>query len=88
MTKLSVSHHIYLVWTHTDGSAQTRSSEQDGSVSVTSSLLLRVQEVKELGDLSPHWDGLRHDVINHCNLLIGCYQETLAELDRLSGKVH
>ncbi|XP_056225650.1 type II inositol 3,4-bisphosphate 4-phosphatase-like isoform X1 [Seriola aureovittata] len=45
----------------------------------------RVQEVKELGDLSPHWDGLRHDVINHCNHLIGCYQETLAELDKLSA---
>uniref|UniRef100_A0A8C9ZNM6 Type II inositol 3,4-bisphosphate 4-phosphatase n=1 Tax=Sander lucioperca TaxID=283035 RepID=A0A8C9ZNM6_SANLU len=34
---------------------------------------------------SPHWDGLRHDVINHCNHLIGCYQETLAELDKLSA---
>ncbi|XP_044039765.1 type II inositol 3,4-bisphosphate 4-phosphatase-like isoform X2 [Siniperca chuatsi] len=45
----------------------------------------RVQEVKELGDLSPHWDGLRHDVINHCNHLIGSYQETLAELDKLSA---
>ncbi|XP_070785504.1 type II inositol 3,4-bisphosphate 4-phosphatase-like [Enoplosus armatus] len=45
----------------------------------------RVQEVKELGDLSPHWDGLRHDVINHCNHLIGCYRETLAELDKLSA---
>eukprot|EP00064_Thunnus_orientalis_P020297 superscaffoldBa00005507_g20431 len=45
----------------------------------------RVQEVKELGDLSPHWDGLRHDVINHCNHLLGCYQETLTELDKLSG---
>ncbi|KAM7386020.1 hypothetical protein PAMA_008915 [Pampus argenteus] len=44
----------------------------------------RVQEVKKLGDLSPHWDGLRHDVINHCNHLIGCYLETLAELDKLS----
>ncbi|XP_067435381.1 type II inositol 3,4-bisphosphate 4-phosphatase-like isoform X1 [Thunnus thynnus] len=44
----------------------------------------RVQEVKELGDLSPHWDGLRHDVINHCNHLLGCYQETLTELDKLS----
>ncbi|XP_037538296.1 type II inositol 3,4-bisphosphate 4-phosphatase [Nematolebias whitei] len=44
----------------------------------------RVQEVKELGDLSPHWDGLRHDVISHCDHLIGCYQETLAELDKLS----
>ncbi|KAI3376018.1 hypothetical protein L3Q82_016547, partial [Scortum barcoo] len=46
---------------------------------------VRVQEVKELGDLSPHWDGLRHDVINHCNHLIGCYQETLGELEKLSA---
>ncbi|XP_071315626.1 type II inositol 3,4-bisphosphate 4-phosphatase-like isoform X3 [Trachinotus anak] len=45
----------------------------------------RVQDVKELGDLSPHWDGLRHDVINHCSHLIGCYQETLADLDKLSA---
>ncbi|XP_026177954.1 type II inositol 3,4-bisphosphate 4-phosphatase-like [Mastacembelus armatus] len=45
----------------------------------------RVQEVKDLGDLSPHWDGLRHDVIDHCNHLIGCYQETLVELDKLSA---
>ncbi|KAG7232699.1 hypothetical protein INR49_008219, partial [Caranx melampygus] len=45
----------------------------------------RVQEVKKLGDLTPHWDGLRHDVISHCNQLIGCYQETLAELDKLSA---
>ncbi|XP_054863920.1 type II inositol 3,4-bisphosphate 4-phosphatase-like isoform X2 [Amphiprion ocellaris] len=45
----------------------------------------RIQEVKELGDLSPHWDGLRHDVISHCHHLIGCYQETLAELDKLSA---
>ncbi|XP_013877948.1 type II inositol 3,4-bisphosphate 4-phosphatase [Austrofundulus limnaeus] len=45
----------------------------------------RVSEVKELGDLSPHWDGLRHDVIDHCSRLIGCYQETSAELDKLSA---
>ncbi|XP_075948440.1 type II inositol 3,4-bisphosphate 4-phosphatase-like isoform X3 [Anarhichas minor] len=45
----------------------------------------RVQEVTELGDLSPHWDGLRHDVIDHCDHLIGCYRETLAELDKLSA---
>ncbi|XP_076581069.1 type II inositol 3,4-bisphosphate 4-phosphatase-like isoform X2 [Chaetodon auriga] len=45
----------------------------------------RVQEVKQLGDLSPHRDGLRHDVISHCNHLIGCYQETLTELDKLSA---
>ncbi|KAK2863287.1 hypothetical protein Q5P01_002820 [Channa striata] len=45
----------------------------------------RVQEVKELGDLSPHWDGLRHDVISHCSNLIGCYEEALEELDKLSA---
>lgn len=50
-------------------------------------VFLRIQEVKELGDLSPHWNELRHDVINHCNHLIGCYQEMLAELDKLSGEV-
>ncbi|XP_041635608.1 type II inositol 3,4-bisphosphate 4-phosphatase-like [Cheilinus undulatus] len=44
----------------------------------------RVQEVKELGDMSPQWDGLRYDVINHCSHLIRCYQETLDELDKLS----
>nr|XP_020514892.2 type II inositol 3,4-bisphosphate 4-phosphatase-like isoform X1 [Labrus bergylta] len=44
----------------------------------------RVREVRELGDLSPHWDGLRHDIINHCSGLIGCYQDTLSELDKLS----
>nr|XP_043878533.1 type II inositol 3,4-bisphosphate 4-phosphatase-like isoform X2 [Solea senegalensis] len=45
----------------------------------------RVQEVIELGDLSPHWDGIRHDVISHCNHLIGCYQDTLVELEKLSA---
>ncbi|CAI5681808.1 unnamed protein product [Oreochromis niloticus] len=45
----------------------------------------RIQEVKELGDLSPHWDGLRHDVISHCNHLTGCYQELLTELEKVSA---
>uniref|UniRef100_A0A1A8AGM6 Inositol polyphosphate-4-phosphatase, type II n=1 Tax=Nothobranchius furzeri TaxID=105023 RepID=A0A1A8AGM6_NOTFU len=44
----------------------------------------RVQQVKELSDLSPHWDSLRHDVVSYCNHLIGCYQETLTELENLS----
>ncbi|XP_038164200.1 type II inositol 3,4-bisphosphate 4-phosphatase-like isoform X1 [Cyprinodon tularosa] len=44
----------------------------------------RVLEVKELSDLSPHWDGLRHDIIAHCNQLISCYQQTQTELDKLS----
>ncbi|XP_026016098.1 type II inositol 3,4-bisphosphate 4-phosphatase-like isoform X2 [Astatotilapia calliptera] len=45
----------------------------------------RIQEVKELGDLSPHWDGLRHDVVSHCNHVTGCYQELLAELEKVSA---
>ncbi|KAF7643741.1 hypothetical protein LDENG_00234350 [Lucifuga dentata] len=44
--------------------------------------MIRIQEVKELGDLSPQWEGLRCDVINHCTQLIGWYQEALTELDR------
>lgn len=55
---------------------------------ITLLLFLRIQELKELGDLSPHWDGFRHDVIDHCNHVIGCYQETLAELDKLSGEIN
>ncbi|XP_072232052.1 type II inositol 3,4-bisphosphate 4-phosphatase-like isoform X2 [Leuresthes tenuis] len=45
----------------------------------------RILELGELGELSPHWDGLRHDVINHCNHLISLYQKTLAEIDKLSA---
>ncbi|XP_030018149.1 type II inositol 3,4-bisphosphate 4-phosphatase-like isoform X2 [Sphaeramia orbicularis] len=45
----------------------------------------RVQDVKELGDLSPQWEELRCDVISHCNHLIGCYQETLADLENHSA---
>ncbi|XP_054912216.1 type II inositol 3,4-bisphosphate 4-phosphatase-like isoform X2 [Poeciliopsis prolifica] len=44
----------------------------------------RVEEVNALGDLSPHWDGLRHDAVAHSLQLIGCYQQTQAELHRLS----
>lgn len=42
--------------------------------------------MKRLGELPPQWDCLRCDVIKHCNHLIGSYQETLVELDRLSGE--
>ncbi|XP_034021021.1 type II inositol 3,4-bisphosphate 4-phosphatase-like isoform X2 [Thalassophryne amazonica] len=45
----------------------------------------RIQEVKDLGDLSPYWEGLRHDVISHCSGLIDCYQEMLAKLNNLSA---
>ncbi|XP_058884300.1 type II inositol 3,4-bisphosphate 4-phosphatase-like isoform X1 [Acipenser ruthenus] len=45
----------------------------------------RIQELKELGDLSPHWDNLRKDVINHCRQIISSYQETLTEINKLTG---
>uniref|UniRef100_A0A3B4FKQ7 Type II inositol 3,4-bisphosphate 4-phosphatase-like n=1 Tax=Pundamilia nyererei TaxID=303518 RepID=A0A3B4FKQ7_9CICH len=48
----------------------------------------RIQEVKELGDLSPHWDGLRHDVVSHCNHVTGCYQELLAELEKYTELIY
>lgn len=46
----------------------------------------RIQEIKELGELPPQWERRRYDVIEHCNNLIGSYQETLVQLDRLSGE--
>lgn len=45
----------------------------------------RLQEVRELANVPSCWEALRSDIINHCELLIGCYQETLSELNRLSG---
>ncbi|CAL8237993.1 unnamed protein product [Merluccius merluccius] len=48
-------------------------------------LSLRIQELNDLCDLSPDWDGLRRDVISHCSQLIGWYKETLSELNRLKG---
>ncbi|XP_076023777.1 type II inositol 3,4-bisphosphate 4-phosphatase-like isoform X2 [Genypterus blacodes] len=45
----------------------------------------RVQEMKDLGDLTPHLERLRYDVVNHCNQLIGWYQEALRELNRHSA---
>ncbi|XP_036072676.1 type II inositol 3,4-bisphosphate 4-phosphatase isoform X1 [Oryzias melastigma] len=48
-------------------------------------LTSRVLDLRELGQLLPHWDGLRCDVINLCNHLIGCYQETLTEIGKLSA---
>ncbi|XP_078791940.1 type II inositol 3,4-bisphosphate 4-phosphatase isoform X3 [Oryzias latipes] len=48
-------------------------------------LTSRVLDLRELGQLLPHWDGLRCDVISLCNHLIGCYQETLTEIGKLSA---
>ncbi|XP_064201404.1 type II inositol 3,4-bisphosphate 4-phosphatase [Anguilla rostrata] len=45
----------------------------------------RIQELKDLGELSPHWDHLRKEVIAHYSQVICGYQETLTELNKLTG---
>uniref|UniRef100_A0A3P9JJM1 Inositol polyphosphate-4-phosphatase type II B n=1 Tax=Oryzias latipes TaxID=8090 RepID=A0A3P9JJM1_ORYLA len=45
----------------------------------------RVQDLTELGELSPHWDNLRKEVITRYGGIIGSYQATLAELDKITG---
>ena len=46
----------------------------------------RIQELKDLGELSPHWDNLRREVITRYDQVIRSYQETLEELDKLTGQ--
>uniref|UniRef100_A0A3Q2Z1G7 Inositol polyphosphate-4-phosphatase type II B n=1 Tax=Hippocampus comes TaxID=109280 RepID=A0A3Q2Z1G7_HIPCM len=45
----------------------------------------RVQDLKELGELSPHWDNLRKEVITRYSGIISSYQETLAEMEKITG---
>uniref|UniRef100_A0A3B3T2X9 phosphatidylinositol-3,4-bisphosphate 4-phosphatase n=1 Tax=Paramormyrops kingsleyae TaxID=1676925 RepID=A0A3B3T2X9_9TELE len=45
----------------------------------------RIEELKNLGELSPHWDNLRKEVIAHYGQVISSYQETLGELSKLTG---
>ncbi|XP_058242123.1 type II inositol 3,4-bisphosphate 4-phosphatase isoform X4 [Hemibagrus wyckioides] len=45
----------------------------------------RIQELNNLGELSPHWDNLRRDVITRYSHLIKTYQDTLAELEKFTG---
>lgn len=51
----------------------------------TSVLICRVQDLRDLGELSPHWDNLRKEVMTRYGGLISSYQETLAELDKITG---
>ncbi|XP_072318636.1 type II inositol 3,4-bisphosphate 4-phosphatase isoform X1 [Eucyclogobius newberryi] len=46
---------------------------------------VRVQDLKELGELSPHWDNLRKEVMNRYGGIINSYQETLTEMDKITG---
>ncbi|XP_042326293.1 inositol polyphosphate 4-phosphatase type II isoform X3 [Sceloporus undulatus] len=45
----------------------------------------RNQELKELGELAPHWDNMRKSVIAHCDQMLTLYQNMLAELGKHTG---
>ncbi|NXO20613.1 INP4B phosphatase, partial [Cisticola juncidis] len=45
----------------------------------------RNQELKDLGELAPHWDNMRRSVIAHCDQMLSLYQDTLAELGKHTG---
>ncbi|XP_069098669.1 inositol polyphosphate 4-phosphatase type II isoform X1 [Pleurodeles waltl] len=45
----------------------------------------RIQELKELGDLAPHWENLRQSVITHYEQMVSMYQSTLTELVKNPG---
>ncbi|XP_048189585.1 inositol polyphosphate 4-phosphatase type II isoform X2 [Perognathus longimembris pacificus] len=47
--------------------------------------LCRNQEIKELGELSPHWDNLRKNVLTHCDQMVNLYQDILNELSKEAG---
>ncbi|KAM6148150.1 inositol polyphosphate 4-phosphatase type II isoform 7-T7 [Erethizon dorsatum] len=47
--------------------------------------LCRNQEIKELGELSPHWDNLRKNVLTHCDEMVNMYQDILTELSKETG---
>ncbi|XP_004420928.1 PREDICTED: type II inositol 3,4-bisphosphate 4-phosphatase [Ceratotherium simum simum] len=47
--------------------------------------LCRNQELEELGELSPHWDNLRKNVLAHCDRMVKMYQEILKELGKETG---
>ncbi|XP_072857724.2 inositol polyphosphate 4-phosphatase type II isoform X11 [Pogona vitticeps] len=42
----------------------------------------RNQELKELGELAPHWDNMRKSVIAHCDQMLALYENMLAELGK------
>lgn len=48
-------------------------------------VIYRLQDLEELGELSPHWDNLRKEVVMRYGGIISSYQETLAELEKISG---
>ncbi|KAM9142891.1 inositol polyphosphate 4-phosphatase type II isoform 2-T2 [Pangshura tecta] len=45
----------------------------------------RNQDLKELGELAPHWDNMRKNVVAHCEQMLNMYQDTLADLGKHTG---
>ncbi|XP_067424070.1 inositol polyphosphate 4-phosphatase type II isoform X3 [Emydura macquarii macquarii] len=45
----------------------------------------RNQDLKELGELAPHWDNMRKSVIAHCEQMLSMYQDILADLEKHTG---
>ncbi|XP_028832454.1 type II inositol 3,4-bisphosphate 4-phosphatase isoform X2 [Denticeps clupeoides] len=45
----------------------------------------RIQELRDLGELSPHWDNLRREVITRYDQVIRNYRETLSKMEKLTG---
>uniref|UniRef100_A0A8C8RAD9 phosphatidylinositol-3,4-bisphosphate 4-phosphatase n=1 Tax=Pelusios castaneus TaxID=367368 RepID=A0A8C8RAD9_9SAUR len=45
----------------------------------------RNQDLKELGELAPHWDNMRKSVIAHCEQMLSMYQDILADLGKHTG---
>uniref|UniRef100_A0A3Q2QEH7 phosphatidylinositol-3,4-bisphosphate 4-phosphatase n=1 Tax=Fundulus heteroclitus TaxID=8078 RepID=A0A3Q2QEH7_FUNHE len=45
----------------------------------------RLQDLEDLGELSPHWDNLRKEVVTRYRGIISSYQDTLAELEKITG---
>uniref|UniRef100_A0A8C4RK03 phosphatidylinositol-3,4-bisphosphate 4-phosphatase n=1 Tax=Erpetoichthys calabaricus TaxID=27687 RepID=A0A8C4RK03_ERPCA len=45
----------------------------------------RIQDLKEMGELSPHWENLRKDMLGQYGQVISCYHDILTELNKITG---